>query len=650
MSRDTQDLLAHSTSAIVCENVVEGQPLPPVALVTVDHCAMSNHLEDLLTSAGIACEIKALTDFDPANRLCVVLPSLGQSILKTPTSQEFDAIKKVLFSSRGVLWVTDSSSPDAALATGFVRSARNEGGGSIMVTFTLDGEAPLPVQLAAEKVYDVLRTAFSDPENAELEYIERQGSIMIPRMVEDHRFRDRNTATAELFKHDVQVPVKATIGSPGDLSSIGFEKFDWQDLSDNDVEVDVEATGLNFRDVMIALGQIPPDGLGCECAGIVSSVGKSVSHIRTGDRVIVVPRDGGCYSNRLRVTPEEVDIIPEDMPFEIAASLPITYLTAYWAVFQSARLQRDESVLIHAASGGLGQALINICHMVGATMFATVGSAEKKALLMSEFSIPEDNIFWSRGYGFAEGIMARTDHKGVDVVMNSLAGEALELSWSCLAPFGRFVELGKRDIAINSRLAMRNFQKNTTFTTLDASLELSRLGSRHKPWQELMDWYRAGKIRPPVPITTYGVSELELALRTMQSGKHVGKLVVVPREDEKVICTPATTKRLFRGDASYLLVGGLGGIGRALLSWMFENGARNFILASPSGSEKPRSQEAVAHLVRLGAKVIVFKCDVSNPTDVEKVLEASREQMPVIRGVIHAALVLKVSSMKLLLE
>ena len=352
---------------------------------------------------------------------------------------------------------------------------------------------------------------------------------------------------------------------------------------------------------------------------------------------------GGCFCNVVRASAEEVELVPEDIPFEIAASLPIVYFTAYYAVFKAARLSKDETILIHAASGALGQALINLCQLIGAKLFATVGTLEKKSLLMAQYNIPEDHIFSSRDGTFSKGLMRMTSGKGVDVIMNSLSGDALRLTWNCIAPFGRFVELGKRDFTVNSRLEMRQFEKNVTFIGLDVPLD-SQQGEKKKTWGEIMTLYGLGLIKAPQPTTVFGIAEMEKALRTMQSGKHMGKLVIVPRPNEVVKVLPSKNRheKLLRADASYLLIGGLGGIGRATAFWMIKHGARNLIFASPSGLEKEKAKEGVALLKEQGAKVAVYNCDVSKIEDVDRVLERCKSEMPPIRGMIHAAMVSKV--------
>ena len=286
-----------------------------------------------------------------------------------------------------------------------------------------------------------------------------------------------------------------------------------------------------------------------------------------------------------------------------------------------------------------------LCQLVGATIFATVGTMAKKRLLIEEYKIPEDNIFSSRDNTFVQGVMNMTQGRGVDVIMNSLSGEALRLTWNCIAPFGRFVELGKRDFTINTRLEMRNFENNVSFTGLDLPFDSLR-GEKRKIWGEIMDFYGRGLIRPPLPITVFGVSEMEKALRIMQSGKHMGKLVLMPRHDEKVKVTPSSKgTKILRDDASYLLVGGFGGIGRATALWMLNHGARNFIFASRSGLDRQKSRDTIALLRDQGARTFVSRCDISKADDFDRLLRECGREMPPIRGMIHGALVSKVGNL-----
>jgi NADPH:quinone reductase-like Zn-dependent oxidoreductase len=197
------------------------------------------------------------------------------------------------------------------------------------------------------------------------------------------------------------------------------------------------------------MGQIESGDLGCECSGVVSKVGPHVQSLAIGDRVMATA--DGLFSTSVRLPELAVFKIPEAMTFETAATIPVAYGTAYHSL-KAARLSKEDTVLIHASTGALGQALIMMCQNVGARILATVGTLEKKAFLLNQFDIPEEQIFYSRDSSFKQGVMRATDGKGVDVIFNSLSSELQRVTWECIAPFGRFIELGKRDFTVNSRL------------------------------------------------------------------------------------------------------------------------------------------------------------------------------------------------------
>ena len=292
---------------------------------------------------------------------------------------------------------------------------------------------------------------------------------------------------------------------------------------------------MNFKDVMIGLGQIPYSEIGAECSGVVTAMGHGVRGLNIGDRVCALTPGG--YANSTRVPRSTVARIPDDMSFTTAASLPIIFCTAWYSIVDVARLVPGESVLIHAAAGGVGQAAIMIAqHIGGVEIFATVGSVEKKALIMENYDIPEDHIFSSRDTTFEQGIRDKTNGRGVDVILNSLAGAALSLSWRrCLAPLGRFLEIGKRDLTLNNNLEMGKFMESVTFAGVDLGAVIN---FKPKEIQALLshvvELHQMGALVPVTPLTTYKMSELQTAMRLMQSGKHMGKVVITPGSEDIV--------------------------------------------------------------------------------------------------------------------
>lgn len=216
-------------------------------------------------------------------------------------------------------------------------------------------------------------------------------------------------------------------------------------LEANEVEIAIKAVGINFKDILIALGQIPERTLGSECAGFITRVGDAVKDkFAVGDRVACAMK--GAYRTYGRCWASSVTKIPSDMDFTTGASMIIAFATAYYCLVEAGRVRKGESVLIHAGAGAFGQAAIQLSKLFGAEIFVTVSTEAKKKLLMDLYGIPETNFFSSRTLAFKDGIMRMTKGRGVDIVLNSMSGEALRCSWECIAPLGRFIEVGKRDI------------------------------------------------------------------------------------------------------------------------------------------------------------------------------------------------------------
>ena len=486
----------------------------------------------------------------PTGKLCIVLCEATRPFLSDPSPEEFEATKRILTSAAGVLWVTrgariSSQSPASSLIAGLARTVRSEYGSVNIVLLDLDTDQPFPSIATMDTVLSLFARHFGAnsrlTDDMDFEYVQRGGRILVPRMIPSAIVNRRiesatshPTPETQDFRQSGR-PLVMEVGTPGLLDTIRFVDDDRIDdaLLDDQVEIEVKATGFKFKDVMMAMGQVEVERLGLECAGIITARGKSARNVSIGDRVSCFAF--GAFSTKYRSDAILVQKLPDDMSFETAACLPVIYCTAYYSVYNVANVQKGETVLIHAASGGLGQAAIELCQLIGAEIFATVGTNEKKTLLMDRFGIPEDHIFFSRDGSFAKGVMTMTKGVGVDVILNSVAREMLRLTWECIAPFGRFIELGARDYTISTRLEMHKFARNVTFAVVNlVSLVRERPQAAAQVWSNVMDLFRSKKLDGPSPITVYGISEVEKALRTIQSGRHMGKLVAVARPNETV--------------------------------------------------------------------------------------------------------------------
>lgn len=461
----------------------------------------------------------------------------------------FERIKSVISSSKGIIWpirggYQGSTSPDLNMVNGFARTVRAETG---LKFITIDLDQQSSPSDAADTIAEVFSRAFVEqsPHAAEMEYMERSGGLHVPRLTSDAPLNDfirLNAGTGAWGAHPqdfVQTgrPLKLTVERPGSLDSIGFVDDErlMTPIGNDEVEVDVKAISLNFKDVVIAMGQLPGGLVGQECSGIVTKAGGlSKKDFKVGDRVCAY--SPGCLANRVRCKASSTICIPERMSFELAATLPVVYCTAYYSLIDIGRLSKGEKVLIHAAAGGVGQAALGLAQMIGAEVFATVGNELKKDFLMQNFGIDSDHIFYSRDTSFKAGIMRMTDNQGVDVVLNSLAGSMLQTTLECLTAFGRFIEIGKRDIVENTRMEMAPFARNIIFASVDlAVVAVDRPSLMQRLLEHVMDLYRTDRLRLISPLASLPISEVQSAIRTLQGGKTLGKLVVVPDSKDQVM-------------------------------------------------------------------------------------------------------------------
>ena len=406
-----------------------------------------------------------------------------------------------------------------------------------------------------------------------------------------------------------------------------------------EVEVRIVAAGLNFLDVLRSLGMFPGPqpkslGFGMECSGRIVSCGEGVTHLDVDDEVIVI-RAGFTGLFRAFVTTSATHVFrkPEHLTFEEAATIPVVYQTAYYSFVHLARLQKGESVLIHSAAGGVGLAAVELAKQIGAVVFATAGSEEKREYLKS---LGVEHVMNSRTLDFAEEILTYTQGRGVDVVLNSLAGEAIAKSLSVLATGGRFVEIGKRDIYDDTQLGLLPFQKNLSFFAVD----LMRL-SQERPevvsslTGEVIERIHDGTFKA-LPYRTFRADEAVEAFHFMAQGKHTGKVILKLDLPEVEVEMAAEQPIQVRSDATYLITGGLGGLGLVFARSLVEKGARHLALVGRRGAT-PDSQPEIAAMEQMGAEVWTAAADVSSPADMDSVLAEIRKSMPPIKGVIHGA-------------
>ncbi|HEX7843259.1 MAG TPA: SDR family NAD(P)-dependent oxidoreductase, partial [Kofleriaceae bacterium] len=436
-------------------------------------------------------------------------------------------------------------------------------------------------------------------------------------------------------------PLRLELDAPGVLEELVLRAVPRPPPQSDEVEIEVRAAGINFHDVLSALGILDDhaDGriqLGGECAGIVTRVGAEVTGVRPGDAVIaaLVP---DAFSSFVRVSQRFVVPKPAHIGFEEAATLPITFMTAHWAMHHKARLAAGERILIHAASGGVGLAAVQLARAAGAEIFATAGSEDKRAYLRS---LGIEHVMDSRSVDFADEIRARTGGEGVDVVLNCLTGDAMVASLGVLRAHGRFLEIGKRDIYEDHKLGLSPFRQNLSYFAIDL---VRMFGDRPEQFAELLREVVTlvdQRKLTPLPWQAYPISQVQDAFRHLARAQHIGKVVLTFPDPEARLSPPAATANgRFRADASYLITGGLGGLGLAVAGWMVEHGARHLALVGRRGPQAA-AVDAIAQLERAGARVLALNADVSQPAEVGQLVANIGRELAPLRGVIHAAGVL----------
>ncbi len=427
----------------------------------------------------------------------------------------------------------------------------------------------------------------------------------------------------------------------------GADRLIWRPVSrtapePNAVEIEVEAVGLNFRDVMFGLGLLPEEilergfagpTLGLECAGRIKRVGSLVKKLKPGDRVMGFARH--AFSTHVTTSAAFVSPIADKLSFAMAATIPVTFMTAYYALMNCARLKPKEWLLIHGGAGGVGLAAIQIARWRGARIIATAGSPERRALLSA---IGAEHVFDSRSGAFAENVRRATGD-GVAVVVNSLSGEAMERSIGVLRPFGRFVELGKRDYVGNTHIGLRPFRRNLSYFGVDLDqLLIDQPATSRQLMRAVTRLFADGDLSP-LPYRVFDASETSEAFRLMQQSGHVGKLVVRPPLVEKVLVHshhPFTAA----ADKVHLVTGGFGGFGLATARWLVDQGARHMVLIGRSGPATPEAEDALTAFKTQGVEVWPIGCDVADKPALQKLFARFGKDLPALGGIVHAAMVL----------
>ncbi|WP_157440918.1 SDR family NAD(P)-dependent oxidoreductase, partial [Aestuariivita boseongensis] len=574
--------------------------------------------------------------FDPINAIVSDLIALGDFVEYHRASEA--GLARVVVLTSGAYPDAGAWAPARALAQSPV----------LAVTRVLASELPeydirhADIAPDAEDAMEALADyALSD--TTETEVLFTDGGPLAPRLqkVEGDAL-DPRILTVDNTTHDTNF--HATMRQPGAIDDIDLWELPQEPLGPDQVRVRIAAVGLNFRDIMAVTGLLPaeaePDpawqNLGLEFGAVVDAVGENVTGFKPGDRVMGMQRR--CLQRFMVLDPIALTRVPDHISLEEAATIPSAFATAHYALNHVGRMQAGERVFIHVATGGVGTAAVQLAQAAGAEIFATAGNPKKRRIL-KDLGVP--HVMDSRSLKFADDVTRITKGAGVDVLLNSLPGDYITKGLDIMAPYGRFLEIGKRDVYADSAVGMKALRKNVTLAVLDlAAMGQERPELLARLMAELADKF-ANRGLAPLPLTTFPIGRIGDAFRFMSQARHVGKVVVTLDEPQFRIRRDANRPVTLDRGASYLVTGGTGGFGLTIADWLSRAGAGKLYLASRSGTVGPEDQPRLDAITARGTQVEAISLDITDAEATQAfVAKAAKGDSP-LRGAIHAAAVIK---------
>ncbi|KAI5926535.1 polyketide synthase [Camillea tinctor] len=590
-------------------------------------------------------ELDSVEDEVLKDATCVLLAELENPILEDMSEELMSTLKRIMKHSKALIWLTRDV-PDHQLVTGLARVIRAEKPDFKFVTMSFDHFDG--IKDVASQTWNILRDIHNITDNS---FRVVNGLIQIPRIVEETQIGNHvKTQLGQLeavktrLDEDPRRGLSLQIGKIAQLDTLRFEDDPLHEtpLKDHEVEFNVMASGASYRDVGLVLGQLDDDVvLGVEASGIVTRVGPAAG-FKEGDRVFGLSTSG-TVKNFARTQESFLAKVPDSMSWTEAASIPFAFSAAYAVLLELGNIRKGDTILIHSAAGAFGQATIQISQQQGAEIFVTAGTQKKREFLEATYKIPRDHIFSSRDLSFKEGVQRMTEWRGVDTVLNTLSGDALRATWDCVAPFGRFVELGVKDVSSNASLTMGNFERNTRFERFDFMFLAKNDPIRaQRIFQKAVGLVLETGFFRATPITVYPFSDIENTFRAIQEREGIGRIVLESHGNDMVPMVPSRkASSQFNPKASYVIAGGLGGLGKSIARWMVSRGARNLILLSRRGHLNDAAKELVAELKPLCDNIATPMCDVADRESLQRAIDVCLTYMPPIKGCVQGSLVLK---------
>ncbi|CAN5493083.1 type I polyketide synthase [soil metagenome] len=451
----------------------------------------------------------------------------------------------------------------------------------------------------------------------------------------------KNTG-GNLVTRSVDEPIELQVGTKGKIESLYYQPAERTAPGPGEIEIRIHRSALNYKDLLKVEGRLHPGAFedtfnesdfGMECSGIVLRSGPE-SKFSPGDRVVAILTRG---FRSVATVPDAFAIkLPANLDMD-AAAIPVVYLAAYHGLIHVARLQPGERLLIHHASGGLGVAAVQIARWIGAEIFATAGSEEKQQYLRRQ-GITQ--VYSSRSLDFGQRISEATNGEGVDVVIGAQTGQAMHVSLNLLRTGGRYIEIGKKDIAEDNGLPMRAFNRNLIFASVDMDrLAKERPASVLQTLETIFSHFTKGDFQPG-PTRTYPAAEARLAFEEMERSRHIGKLLIDFSSGEVEVLEKPGAAPLCQRNGCYIVTGGTSGFGLTSGQWLAEQGAGKILLVSRSGNKAAGLEETIRYIEESGAQVEILSVDVTDPAQVKSLVEQASAAPFFLRGIIHGAMVL----------
>ncbi|KAI2827547.1 hypothetical protein CBS147345_6499 [Aspergillus niger] len=499
-------------------------------------------------SNGYQVHWSSLNSLPCSSRAIISLLEVDSPYFTQSSKEEFLVLQRFLMRNKGsrILWVTQPSTfsctdPRFSIIHGLARVLRRELSLDLSLLERDSNEKPAPEILL--KLHEKIQQSRENPDtDVEYEFALEGGVV--------HTARSYHSSLSQelTMQPPMDTPRKLGTQQVGLTSTLQWvPSAITSDLNAGEVEVDLSYVGLNFKDTLVAMGLIGnPNDMDLEATGVVRRVASDVTDLVPGDHVGAL--GNGLFCNRAVLPREALSKLPESLALEDGAAMLTVYCTAIYSLMLVGNLQKGQSVLIHSAAGGVGIAAINICERLDATIYATVGNAEKAEYLTKTYGIPKSQIFHSRNTSFVQDVMHATNGRGVDVVLNSLSGELLHASWQCVAAYGKMIEIGRRDILSHGMLSLSPFSEDRTFHAVNlANVSRDRPDIAMSTVRKCFELFQKDKIRPIRPLHVFKTTQVKEAFRYLQTAEkdeHRGFIKELEVQGCLVTCVAGTVTDL----------------------------------------------------------------------------------------------------------